>query len=54
MTSANSANPFQLDTAAALTYLGDDDPSLDRFMSVEPVLCPLDPQQNNGYAYGWN
>lgn len=30
------------------------DPTQGRFLSVDPVLAPLNPQQNNGYSYGGN
>jgi hypothetical protein len=30
------------------------DASLGRFLSVDPVLSPSDPQQNNGYSYAHN
>jgi RHS repeat-associated protein len=39
-----------------LTHLGarEYDPTLDRFLSVDPVLDTGDPQQINGYAYAGN
>jgi RHS repeat-associated protein len=45
-----------VDTDTATTHLGarDYDPTLGRFLSVDPVLTPFNPQQNNGYSYGWN
>ncbi|WP_460633049.1 RHS repeat-associated core domain-containing protein [Leifsonia lichenia] len=30
------------------------DPVLGRFVSVDPVLAPDNPQQNNGYSYAHN
>lgn len=30
------------------------DPTLGKFLSVDPILSPYSPQQNNGYSYGWN
>jgi RHS repeat-associated protein len=30
------------------------DPSIGRFLSVDSVLAPLNPQQNNGYSYSHN
>jgi RHS repeat-associated protein len=38
------------------THLGarEYDPGLGRFLSVDPVLDPMDPQQGNGYAYANN
>ena len=40
----------------ALTHLGarEYDPVLGRFLSVDAVLTPLNPQQNNGYSYSAN
>jgi RHS repeat-associated protein len=45
-----------VDIATALTYLVARacEPSLGRFLSVDPVLRSLDPQQNNGNACAWN
>jgi RHS repeat-associated protein len=45
-----------VDAGAGLTRLGarDYDPSLGRFVSVDAAFDPKQPQQNNGYAYGWN
>ncbi|MGY5135680.1 RHS repeat domain-containing protein, partial [Streptomyces nigrescens] len=45
------------DTAdTGLTHLGarEYDPETSRFLSVDPVLDPADPQQINGYTYGNN
>jgi len=44
------------DASTGLTHLGarDYDPVLGRFLSVDPVLSPFNPQQNNGYSYAWN
>ena len=38
------------------THLGarEYDPGLGRFLSVDPILDPMDPQQANGYAYASN
>jgi RHS repeat-associated protein len=30
------------------------DPSIGRFLSVDSILAPFDPQQNNGYSYAHN
>jgi RHS repeat-associated protein len=30
------------------------DTTIGRFLSVDPVLAPANPQQNSGYNYGWN
>jgi RHS repeat-associated protein len=43
-------------TLTALIQLGARayDPTLGKFLSVDPVLAPTNPQQNNGYAYASN
>lgn len=43
-------------TTTALTHLGarEYDPLLGRFLSVDAVLAPGNPQQNNGYSYAAN
>ncbi|MBQ1090009.1 RHS repeat-associated core domain-containing protein [Streptomyces sp. B93] len=43
-------------TATGLTRLGarEYDPGLGRFLSADPVIDPMDPQQMNGYAYANN
>lgn len=44
------------DTATGLTHLGarDYDPTTGRFISLDPVLVPADPQSLTGYTYGNN
>jgi RHS repeat-associated protein len=44
------------DESTGLTHLGarEYDPDLGRFLSVDPVMNPLDSQQLNGYAYSNN
>ncbi|WP_332641756.1 RHS repeat domain-containing protein [Aeromicrobium sp.] len=44
------------DTSTGTTHLGarEYDPKLGRFMSVDPIMDPMDPQQMNGYAYANN
>jgi RHS repeat-associated protein len=43
-------------SGTGLTRLGarEYDPSLGRFLSVDPIIDPVDPQQLNAYAYGNN
>ncbi len=45
-----------VDPTTGITHLGarDYDPSLGRFLSVDPLAAPDDPQQLNGYAYADN
>lgn len=45
-----------IDTSTAMTHLGarEYDSSTGRFISVDPVMDPTDPQQINGYAYANN
>ena len=42
-----------VDTGTGLTRLGvrDYDPTLGRFTTVDPILAPYNPAQNNGYTY---
>ncbi|MET7426003.1 polymorphic toxin-type HINT domain-containing protein [Dactylosporangium sp. NPDC005555] len=44
------------DQSTGLTHLGarEYDPTLGRFISVDPLTIPEDPQRLNGYAYGNN
>ncbi|WP_371579310.1 polymorphic toxin-type HINT domain-containing protein [Streptomyces sp. NBC_01314] len=44
------------DTASGLTHLGarEYDPTIGRFLSVDPVFTATDPQQMHGYAYANN
>lgn len=44
------------DTSTGLTHLGarEYDPATGRFLSVDPVIDPADPQQLNGYSYTEN
>jgi len=43
-------------TVTGLTHLGarEYDPVLGRFITVDSVLSPMNPQQNNGYSYAGN
>lgn len=43
-------------TFSGLTHLGarNYDPTLGRLTTVDPLLSPDNPQQNNGYTYAWN
>jgi RHS repeat-associated protein len=45
-----------IDASTGLTHLGarEYDPAAGRFVSVDPVIDPSDPQQMNGYAYAGN
>ncbi|GIG88595.1 RHS repeat-associated core domain-containing protein [Plantactinospora endophytica] len=45
-----------VDSATGLTHLGarEYDPDLGRFLSVDPLIDPEQPQQMNGYAYADN
>ncbi|SDI90723.1 RHS repeat-associated core domain-containing protein [Frankineae bacterium MT45] len=45
-----------VDPFSGFTHLGAREYSstLGRFLSVDPVLSPFNPQQNNGYSYSWN
>jgi RHS repeat-associated protein len=45
-----------LDASTGLTHLGarEYDPAAGRFISVDPILDPADPQQMNAYAYANN
>jgi len=46
----------RIDQATGLTHLGarDYDADLGRFVSLDPLLDPADPQQINGYSYANN
>jgi RHS repeat-associated protein len=46
--------PTQPTTATVHLGARDYDPVLGRFLSVDSVLDPSNPAQNNGYSYGWN
>ncbi|WP_169982852.1 RHS repeat-associated core domain-containing protein [Microbispora sp. H10836] len=45
-----------VDDSTGLTHLGarEYDPATGRFISVDPIIDPHDPQQMNGYAYAGN
>ncbi|MER6826634.1 RHS repeat-associated core domain-containing protein [Streptosporangium sp. NPDC000563] len=45
-----------VDSSTGLTHLGarEYDPATGRFISVDPIIDPQDPQQMNGYAYANN
>jgi RHS repeat-associated protein len=45
-----------IDKATGLTHIGarEYDTATGRFISVDPIIDPLDPQQMHGYAYGNN
>jgi RHS repeat-associated protein len=45
-----------VDTLSGLTHLGarDYDPTLGRFVTVDPIFDPTNPQQDNGYTYAFN
>ncbi|NRG40927.1 hypothetical protein HRK28_08315 [Rathayibacter sp. VKM Ac-2835] len=55
-TSSNAYLNAPRSTASGLTHLGarEYDPGLGKFVSVDPVLSPFEPQQNNGYSYSSN
>lgn len=44
------------DNLTNTSHLGarDYDPATGRFLTVDPMLDPHNPQQNNGYSYAWN
>lgn len=55
-TSTNSYLNAPRSSASGLTHLGarEYDSGLGKFVSVDPVLSPFEPQQNNGYSYSSN